>query len=442
MPWPMSKSRPQAARLHTTHAKTKSKAGVSGVLVRLRRVLLLLAIWPWAFPPVLAQTSLTSAGWPEPPNISARSYALIDLSTGQSLASKDDQKIVPPMGLSGLMTAYVALQAVRDRKIRLNQTIAAPPEAEIPPGPKMFLSPEGAAVNKLLEGLFIIGAHDAALALANAISGSEQAFVATMNATATRIGMTNTQFVSSTGGAELTLELKGTTTARDMALLANQMFFDFPDAFAVSRQRALVFNSISQNNKNRLLWLDRTVDGLYATDFSRVSSSLVTAQRPQPIGPKDQVQRRLLVVLLDVPSPEQRSADALKLLNFGYQKFDLIRLFRQDERPTMLQVFKGIQDQVRVEFRRDVNVAVPRGATQNLRAELSHPRGLLAPILAGQPVGQLRIWLGAIEIHRVDLVAAESVRSAGLLGRAIDSLRLWLTSLTTPSASGPDRAAP
>jgi D-alanyl-D-alanine carboxypeptidase (penicillin-binding protein 5/6) len=251
-----------------------------------------------------------------------------------------------------------------------------------------------------------------------------------MNATATRIGMTNTQFVSSTGGADLALELKATTTARDMALLANQLFFDFPDAFALSRQRSLVFNSISQNNKNRLLWLDRTVDGLYATDFTRTSSSLVTAQRPQPVGPQDQVQRRLLVVLLDVPSPEQRSADALKLLNFGYQKFDLIRLFRQDERPTMLQVFKGIQDQVRVEFRRDVNVAVPRGATQNLRAELSHPRGLLAPLLAGQPVGQLRIWLGAIEIHRVDLVAAESIRSAGLLGRAIDSLRLWMTSLT------------
>jgi D-alanyl-D-alanine carboxypeptidase (penicillin-binding protein 5/6) len=428
--------------MHWPMSKAERQAGRPDVLIGLRLVLLLLAIWPWALQPVWAQTSLTSAGWPEPPAISARSYALIDLSTGQSLASKDDQKILPPMGLSGLMTAYVALQAVRDRKIRLNQTIGAPPESDIPPGPKMFLSPEGAPVSKLLEGLFIIGAHDAALALANAISGSEQAFVATMNATATRIGMTNTQFVSSTGGAELSMELKGTTTARDMALLANQMFFDFPDAFAVSRQRALVFNSISQNNKNRLLWLDRTVDGLYATDFSRVSSSLVTAQRPQPIGPKDQVQRRLLVVLLDVPSPEQRSADALKLLNFGYQKFDLIRLFRQDERPTMLQVFKGIQDQVRVEFRRDVNVAVPRGATQNLRAELSHPRGLLAPILAGQPVGQLRIWLGAIEIHRVDLVAAESVRSAGLLGRAIDSLRLWLTSLTTPSSGGPDRGAP
>ena len=136
MPWPMSKSRPQAARLHTTHAKTKSKAGVSGVLVRLRRVLLLLAIWPWAFPPVLAQTSLTSAGWPEPPNISARSYALIDLSTGQSLASKTIRKSCPPMGLSGLMTAYVALQAVRDRKIRLNQTIAARPKQRSHPAPK------------------------------------------------------------------------------------------------------------------------------------------------------------------------------------------------------------------------------------------------------------------------------------------------------------------
>ncbi|MEY4083350.1 MAG: hypothetical protein RL483_719 [Pseudomonadota bacterium] len=391
---------------------------------------LLVCLLAMVQPAAWSQASLTAAGWPEPPTISAKSYALIDLSTGQSLASKDDQKIVPPMGLSGLMTAYVTLQAVRDRKIRLGQTIVAPAEADIPPGPKMFLSPEGAPVSKLLEGLFVIGAHDAALALAKAVAGSEQAFVATMNATATRIGMTNTQFVSSTGGADLALELKATTTARDMALLANQLFFDFPDAFALSRQRSLVFNSISQNNKNRLLWLDRTVDGLYATDFTRTSSSLVTAQRPQPVGPQDQVQRRLLVVLLDVPSPEQRSADALKLLNFGYQKFDLIRLFRQDERPTMLQVFKGIQDQVRVEFRRDVNVAVPRGATQNLRAELSHPRGLLAPLLAGQPVGQLRIWLGAIEIHRVDLVAAESIRSAGLLGRAIDSLRLWMTSLT------------
>lgn len=359
--------------------------------------------------------------WPPPPPLTARSFMLVDLSTGQALAGKAETSPMPPGGMTSLMTAYLSFGAIRDRLLRLAQVLPAPVEREVPPGPRMFLGPNGAKVQELLQGLLILGAQDAALALAQGISGDEAHFVVAMNTAASRLGMTHTRFTNATGAASPEAQ----TTAEDLALLAAALFREFPETFDYSRQRDLLFNGIRQTNKNRLLWLDRTVDGLFATDLSGRSSGLVTAKRPQPLGPREQTQRRLLVILLDVPNPEVRSQESLRLLNFGYQQFDLVRLFRADERPMVLPIYKGHQKQLRAEFRQDVQVAVPRGVVAQLRLEMQHPKGLVAPILAGQTVGLLRVWLGDLEIHRVEMVAAESVKPASLLGRAIDNLRLW-----------------
>ncbi|NBT34344.1 MAG: D-alanyl-D-alanine carboxypeptidase [Betaproteobacteria bacterium] len=372
--------------------------------------------------------SVNSSLWPEPSGLVSPSYMLIDLSTGQSLSSRKEDLEVAPAGLTSLMTAYITLSAIRDRTLRLNQALPTPAESEIPPGPRMFLGADGAKVQELLRGLMVVGAQDAALALAKGVSGDEASFVLLMNQAAARLGMTKTRFVNATGAASS----EARTTARDMALLAASLFREFPEAFELSRQRSLQFNGILQTNKNRLLWLDQSVDGLFATDLTGGSSGLVTARRPQPIGPREQIQRRLLVVLLQAPSPEVRSQETLRLLNFGYQQFDLVRLFRSDERPTPLPVFKGGQDSVRAEFKQDVQVAVPRGAVEQLRLELQRPRGLVAPVTAGQPVGLLRVWLGNLEIHRVEMTAVESVKPAGLLGRSIDSARLLFQSLQQP----------
>ncbi|CAM8660491.1 DacC D-alanyl-D-alanine carboxypeptidase [Burkholderiales bacterium] len=385
---------------------------------RISAALCLLGLWMfivWSVPG-------RAQGWPQPPALASPSFMLIDLTTGQALTGRQEDMAVSPGGLTLLMTAYLGFQAIRERRLSPRQVLPTPAESSIPPGPRMFLGPEGASVQDLLTGILVIGAQDAALTLALGLAESEAQFVQTMNQTAARVGMANTRFVNATGAPGPDAQ----TTARDMALLAAQLHREFPEAFEKSQLRSLRFNGILQTNKNRLLWLDRSVDGLFATDFAGLSSGLVTTNRPQPLGPVERSQRRLLVVLLEAPNADQRSQETLKLLNFGYQQFDLVRLFSVSHQPLSLPVYKGVAKALKASFRQDVKVAVPRGLASQLRLELQHPKGLVAPITAGQPVGLLRVWLGDLEIHRVEVIAAESIKPAGLLGRAIDSLvLLW-----------------
>ena len=387
----------------------------------------------------LSSTAKAQSGsnfWPMPSQISADSWLLIDLSTGQTLASLNENQAMHPGGLTALMTSYLTFSALRDRVIRLEQVIPSPPENEIPPGPRIFLGAQGANVRELLEGVLVLGAHDAGLALARAISGSEAGFVNLMNQTAQKLGMRQTVFVNASGAFHIDTQ----SSARDLAILASTLYQDFPDALNYSSRREISFNGIRQTNPNRLLWLDRSVDGLMATDLPGRSSALVTAKRPQPLGPQEQVQRRMMVVISQAETPEKRVQDAQRLLNFGYQQFDLIRLYRQNEVSATIRVYKGATDALDTEFRQDVLVAIPRNQQGGIRSELQHPQGVVAPVVANQPVGELRVWFGSRQIHSVSLVAADSVRPAGLLGRAIDSLVLWWKSLGFPpsaQATGP-----
>lgn len=373
----------------------------------------------------LSSGGTSASPWPQPNGVSSPSWLLIDLSTGQTLASRNETQAIQPGGLTALMTTYLSFVALRDRVIRLEQVVGSRPESEVPPGPRLFLGPQGARVKDLLDGILLLGAHDAGLALASAIAGSEAAFVAFMNQTALRLGMRQTRFVNASGA----FHPETLSSARDLAILASTLFQDFPEALVIASQREVSFNGIRQNNPNRLLWLDRSVDGLMATDLPDRSSALVTAKRPQPLGPREQIQRRLLVVVTGSESAERRVQDTQRLLNFGYQQFDLIRLYRQDEVSATIPVYKGAVPTLKTEFRQDVLVAIPRNQQGNIRSVLQHPTGLVAPIVANQPVGELRVWFGSQEIHQVALVAADSVRPAGLLGRAIDSLRLWMGAL-------------
>lgn len=360
--------------------------------------------------------------WPSPDGVSAKAWMLIDLSTGQSLAGVRESTPTEPGGLSVLMTAYLSFTALRERQIRMQQVLPGPLEHEVPAGPRMFLGADGAKVKDLLTGVMLMGAHDAAVSLAKGISGSEDAFVALMNQTAKRLGLATTRFTNASGAR--TDANPAQTTAQEMAALAIQLYLEFPEAFQIANQREITFNGIRQTNRNRLLWLDRSVDGLIAIDHPTQASGLVTARRPQPIGPREQMQRRLMVVVLQSDSAEVRAQETLELLNFGFQQFDVVRLFKHNAVGSELEVFKGIRAKLKTEFRQDVLVAAPRSRFGELRTELQTGAGLVAPVTAGQRVGSMRIFLGPLQIHEVDLVAAESVKTAGLLGRAIDSVRL------------------
>jgi serine-type D-Ala-D-Ala carboxypeptidase (penicillin-binding protein 5/6) len=374
-----------------------------------------------------AQTTSPSANWPSAPKIAAASWLLIDATTGQTLASSNAQSPITPASLTKLMTAYLAFSALRERRIRLDQNVAAPPESEVPPGARMFLQPgKNISVTELVQGLVTLNAHDAAVALAKTISGSEAAFVESMNKTAERLGLKNTRFVNATGVSHPNHK----TTVADLAALSLALIQEFPEQLREFNRREMTYNGIRQVNRNRLLWLDSSVDGLMTGRSEEEGFAIaVTAHRPQPIGTRERIQRRVIAVIAGAKNEEIRAQEGLKLVNFGFQQFDVLRLFGADEVTESIPVYKGAAATARLHFQRDVLVAVPRGRADNIRTQIERPQALLAPVAAGQPVGQLRVWLGEQEIHQVPVAAADTVRQGGLLGRAIDTLRLWWHSL-------------
>lgn len=375
-----------------------------------------------------AVQAVQGSSWPQPPKIAASSWVLSDATTGQTLASYNADVPADPASLTKLMTAYLTFTALRERRLRLEQGVPSPQESETPPGSRMFLtSSTQASVSELLQGLLVVGANDAAIALAKAIAGSEESFVELMNKTAQRLGMSGTGFLNSTGRQQPGHQ----STARDMARLAEALVNEFPEQLREFGRREFSYSGIRQINRNRLLWLDSSVDGLITTRTESQGYAIaISARRPQPIGPKERIQRRLIAVIMGTASEEARSQEGLKLLNFGFQQFDVLRLFKANELSVDVPVFKGADASAKIHFPRDVLVAIPRGQSAAIRTELERPTALLAPLSAGQPVGELRIWLGEQEIHRAAMTTAESVKPAGLFGRAVDTVRLWWKSLT------------
>lgn len=365
--------------------------------------------------------------WPAPPKIAASSWILLDASTGQTLAVHNAQRAIAPASLTKLMTVYLTFSALRERKIRLDQTVSAPLESEVPQGSRMFLQPgKSVSVADLVAGLLTVNAHDAAIALAKTISGSESEFVALMNKTAVRLGLNSTQFENATGVAQAAHR----TTVADLSRLSLQLINDFPENIREFSRREFAYSGIRQVNRNRLLWLDSSVDGLMTGRSETEGFAMaVTAHRPQPLGKQDRIQRRLLVVIAGAATEESRAQEGLKLLNFGFQQFDIVRLFRSDELSETIPVYKGVLAQARIHFPRDVLVAVPRGRAGAISTQIERVNALLAPVSVGQPVGQLKIWLENTEIHQVPVVTADTVKPAGLMGRAIDAVRLWWKSI-------------
>jgi serine-type D-Ala-D-Ala carboxypeptidase (penicillin-binding protein 5/6) len=369
-----------------------------------------------------------AAAWPQPPKIAASSWILVDATTGQTLAFSNADASIDPASLTKLMTAYLTFTALRERRLRFEQGVPSPAETEIPPGSRMFLTANAqASVSELLQGLIVVGANDAAIALANAISGSESAFVELMNKTAEKLGMSETRFLNATGRQQAGHK----ASVRDIARLADALVNEFPEQLREFGRREFTYNSIRQLNRNRLLWLDSSVDGLMTTRTESEGYAIaISARRLQPVGPRDRLQRRLIAVLAGAGSEEARSQEGLKLLSFGFQQFDVLRLFQANEIGVEVPVFKGASAVTRIHFPKDVLVAIPRGQAGAIRTELERPTALLAPLSAGQPVGELKIWLDDKEIHRVAMTIADPVKPAGLFGRAVDTVRLWWKSIT------------
>ncbi len=354
------------------------------------------------------------------PSLVARSWLLLDVSSDQILASHDAYNRIDPASLTKLMTAYIVFYSIKEERIRLNQSVT--PSDRIwqldQRGSKMFIEPRmPVKIQDLLYGMIVQSGNDATMVLAEAVAGNEENFVALMNQEAQRLGMKSTHFSNPYGFPDK----NNYSTAYDLSLLANHLVQDFPELYKTYSIREFTYNRIHQRNRNRLLWLDPTIDGIETSHtLSGEYSLIASAVRYGVSG-----ERRLIAVVIGSSSDQMRSQESLKLLNWGFENFDTVKLFSKDQEIGILDVWKGSRNKLSVGFNYEAYVSIPKGSSKKITSLLEHKEPLVAPIARNTQIGTLKIMLEGKVIAELPVVALDGVSVASFLGRIGDTFQMW-----------------
>ncbi len=368
---------------------------------------------------------------PQPPELAARSYLLVDVTANQILAAKDIDAPLEPASLTKLMTEYLVFDALKAKKIDLKQTLPVSERAWKMPGSRMFIDPKmQVPVEDLIKGMVVQSGNDATMALAEGVGGTAEKFVQMMNAQAKALGMNNTSYKNPEG---LT-EAGHTTTARDLSVLSTRLMKDFPEYVgfsAIKKYRYAGTPATNDTNRNTLLFRDPSVDGLKTGHTQAAGYCMIaTAKRDFPnLGAGTEPgPRRLLAIVLGTASDAARANESQKLLNWGYTAFEAVKLFDAGQVVASPNVWKGKDAVVKLGQTSAIVVAVPAGTAARLKTQVARPEPLVAPFTKGQTIGSLRVTSGdnPAVVAEAPLVVLEAVEEAGVLGRAWDAVRLWI----------------
>jgi D-alanyl-D-alanine carboxypeptidase (penicillin-binding protein 5/6) len=353
------------------------------------------------------------------PGVAAKSWVLVEFASGQFLAGENLDEKLEPASLTKLMTAYLGFSALRQKTLTREQSVSISERAwRTGMGESRMFLPVGqkAIIDDLLKGMIVQSGNDAAVALAEAIAGSEEAFVAQMNREAKRLGMNHTHFKNATGLPDA----EHLATARDLATLASALLRDFPEEYArYYSLREFRYNNIHQKNRNILLGrADTGVDGM-KTGYTEAAGWCLIASALRG-------ERRLLSVVLGASSEAARASESLKLLNWGYQSFDAVKLYEAGQSISEFKVWKGSQGKVKVGFQKSFILSIPnKSARSKLAATLLSRQPLLAPVRKGQIVGTLKFSLEGESYGEYPIEALEDAPLGNWFYRFIDTARLW-----------------
>lgn len=351
-----------------------------------------------------------------PPILEVKAYLLKDFNSGTIIATQNADMRVEPASLTKIMTAYLSFKAIKNGHLQLTQTLPVSLLAWKVEGSKMFIEPnKPVTVEELLHGMIIQSGNDASIALAEGIASSEPMFADMMNKEAQRLGMKNTHYINATGLPDA----QHYTTANDLAILATALIHDFPNDYQrLYSTKGYTYNNITQPNRNRLLWLDPSVDGMKTGHTDSAGYCLISSSK------RDGVRR--ISVVLGAPNDAARATESQKLLNYGFQFFDSSLVYKQGQAISQLKLWKGAENKVVATVAEDLYITLPKGEYANVKAVIVSNNPLTAPIKKGQVVGSIKFSFNGKVIEERTLVAASTIESAGILGRAWDSIKLLM----------------
>ncbi len=353
----------------------------------------------------------------------SKAWILMDAATGQVLAGENIDTQLEPASITKVMTSYVIAAELAKGKLKPDDPVMMSENAWRTGGAGTDGSYSGFEVNKtapleqMEKGMVVQSGNDAAIALAEHVAGSEEAFASLMNSYAQRIGMKNSHFANATG-----LSAPGhLSSARDLALLGRALIRDFPDAYSYNSLKEFTVGPITQPNRNLLLWRDNSVDGIKTGHHSGAGYCLMASAK--------RGDQRLISVILGGSSEEQRAVDSQALLNWGFRFYESHRLYDANKAIATQRVWKGKTDEVKLGVTQPLIVSLPRGRYPQMKSSMDVPKTLVAPITKGQKIGTVKVTLDGKEIASAPLVALEPVEEAGFFKRLWHEIRMWWASL-------------
>ncbi len=362
-----------------------------------------------------AQNAVTTT--PQPPQVNASSYILMDYHSGHVLASENPHLQVEPASITKMMTAYVVFSEIKAGNLSLDDMITVSEKAWRTGGSKMFIEVDKQVqVEDLIRGMIIQSGNDACVALAEHIAGSEEVFASMMNQHAKKLGMTHSNFLNATG-----LPAEGhLVTAHDVALLGRALITDFPNLYHYYSEKEFTYNKIKQHNRNTLLYRDPTVDGFKTGHTEAAGYCLATSAMRNGM--------RIINVIMGTESEKARADETQKLINYGFRFFETHKLYNAGDEQIRAELWKGKEENISLGLASDLFITIPKGSYDQLNANADIPGLLTAPIQQGTQLGVLNITLNGQPFTQKPLVALETAEQAGWWSRSMDGIGLWFKS--------------
>ena len=361
---------------------------------------------------------------PDAPKIDAKAWILVDADTGYVIAEQNADETLPPASLAKMMTTYIASKEIAENRLKEDDLVLISDNAWELGGAKtdgstMFLSPRSKVpVIDLMRGVIIQSGNDAAISLAEHISGGETAFADNMNFQAEQMGMTNTYFMNATG-----LPAEGmVSTARDLTILAKAIINEHPAHYIIYSEKYFSHNNINQPNRNRLLWRDSSIDGLKTGHTEEAGYCLVSSSKRRGM--------RLISAVLGAKSDDSRARESQKLFSYGFRHFETKKIYSAGEIiKENAALWYGEEDFLNLTVENDITLTYPKGEKRNLSAQITVDNEISAPITAGQILGNLEVTLDGKIMTQVPLVAEKDIAEAGFFSRFFDWILLFFTQL-------------